>query len=262
MVPAVATAGFPATWPTDGREGGVPDPATAGPAWIQIGTEGGFLPAPVVIPNQPINWNMNATAFNVGNVTGPLAAAGLRRAGRRHRRLLRLRRPDAHPLQRRPGGVPGARPALRLLHRQPGPDRTRAARPRPSPATAPTPAPSCRSGSPATAGRRLSAWQRPEERPSPRRRPSAASSRSRRTRSSCPQAGLQLAPTTARFPARSRTCASSTRLQDLHTHRPATPVTIPFEPKAIHDEMGAAYDTEYGRMSGILGLELPVGTAA
>ena len=30
----------------------------------------------------------------------------------------------------------------------------------------------------------------------------------------------------------------------------------PFEPKAIHDEMGAAYD-EYGRMSGKLGLELP-----
>lgn len=28
-----------------------------------------ILPAPVVIPPQPINWNMNATAFNVGNVT-------------------------------------------------------------------------------------------------------------------------------------------------------------------------------------------------
>jgi FtsP/CotA-like multicopper oxidase with cupredoxin domain len=69
MVPALATPGFPATWSTDGRAGGVPDPATAGPAWIQIGTEGGFLPEPVVIPPQPINWNMNATAFNVGNVT-------------------------------------------------------------------------------------------------------------------------------------------------------------------------------------------------
>jgi len=69
MVPAMATPGFPATWSTDGREGGVPDPATAGPSWIQIGTEGGFLPTPVVIPPQPLNWNMNATAFNVGNVT-------------------------------------------------------------------------------------------------------------------------------------------------------------------------------------------------
>ena len=69
MVPAVATPGFPATWSTDGRAGGVPDPALAGPSWIQIGTEGGFLPEPVVLPPQPLNWNMNATAFNVGNVT-------------------------------------------------------------------------------------------------------------------------------------------------------------------------------------------------
>ncbi len=69
MVPAAPTPGFPATWSTDGRAGGVPDPATAGPSWIQIGTEGGFLPAPVVIPPQPINWNANATAFNFGNVT-------------------------------------------------------------------------------------------------------------------------------------------------------------------------------------------------
>ncbi len=45
MVPAVPNAGLPETWPTDGREGGVPDPRTRGPRWIQIGTEGGFLPA-------------------------------------------------------------------------------------------------------------------------------------------------------------------------------------------------------------------------
>ncbi len=35
-----------------------------GPDWIQIGTEGGFLPKPVVIPSQPMTWNMNAGAFN------------------------------------------------------------------------------------------------------------------------------------------------------------------------------------------------------
>jgi FtsP/CotA-like multicopper oxidase with cupredoxin domain len=57
MVPAVVTAGFPASWPTDGREGGVPDPATAGPALIQIGTEGGLLPAPAVLPNQPVDFD-------------------------------------------------------------------------------------------------------------------------------------------------------------------------------------------------------------
>ncbi len=69
MVPAVATAGFPDLWPTDGRAGGVPDPATAGPEWIQIGNEGGFLPSPAIVPNQPIDWNMDQTTFNFGNVS-------------------------------------------------------------------------------------------------------------------------------------------------------------------------------------------------
>ncbi len=68
MVPAVPTSGFPAGWPTDGRDGGVPDPATAGPSFIQIGTEGGFLPAPVVLPNQPVDWNMDQTNFDFGVV--------------------------------------------------------------------------------------------------------------------------------------------------------------------------------------------------
>ena len=40
----------------------------AGPSWIQIGTEAGFLPAPVVVPNQPITWITDPTRFDVGNV--------------------------------------------------------------------------------------------------------------------------------------------------------------------------------------------------
>ncbi|MFH0994533.1 MAG: multicopper oxidase domain-containing protein [Pseudomonadota bacterium] len=75
MVPASATEGFPSTWPGDGREGGVPDPAKRGPAMIQIGTEGGFLPTPVVLENHPISWNLDPTMFNVGNVL-PLAEGG------------------------------------------------------------------------------------------------------------------------------------------------------------------------------------------
>jgi FtsP/CotA-like multicopper oxidase with cupredoxin domain len=39
-----------------------------GPSWIQIGTEGGFLPAPVVVPNQPITWITDPTRFDWGNV--------------------------------------------------------------------------------------------------------------------------------------------------------------------------------------------------
>ena len=34
-------------------------------------------------------------------------------------------------------------------------------------------------------------------------------------------------------------------------------VTLPFEAKAIQDEMGEAFETDYGRMSGFLGLEVP-----
>jgi FtsP/CotA-like multicopper oxidase with cupredoxin domain len=39
-----------------------------GPAFIQIGTEGGFLPGPVVLPNQPVTWNTDPTMFNFGNI--------------------------------------------------------------------------------------------------------------------------------------------------------------------------------------------------
>jgi len=49
-----------------------PTPDTAvspeGPAWIQIGTEGGFLPEPTVIDNQPTTWIIDPTRFDVGNV--------------------------------------------------------------------------------------------------------------------------------------------------------------------------------------------------
>ena len=69
MVPAAPTAGFPAKWPKDGRPGGAPDPALVGPSFIQIGSEGGFLPKPAVIPNQPVLWNNNPTTFNFGNVS-------------------------------------------------------------------------------------------------------------------------------------------------------------------------------------------------
>ncbi|UFS70219.1 choice-of-anchor D domain-containing protein [Geomonas sp. RF6] len=88
MLPAVLDQANPAAWPSnwpenlfDGREGGVPDPATRGPAFIQIGTEGGFLPGPVVLPNQPIAWNNDPTTFNFGNVdSGTLILAPAERA--------------------------------------------------------------------------------------------------------------------------------------------------------------------------------------
>ncbi|MCX9084032.1 MAG: hypothetical protein OIN87_04435 [Candidatus Methanoperedens sp.] len=66
---------FPDWWYTPGlqfvfddRAGGVPDPTYRGPAMIQIGTEGGFLPAPAVIRNQPINFVYNRRDIVVLNV--------------------------------------------------------------------------------------------------------------------------------------------------------------------------------------------------
>ncbi len=68
MVPAVPSAGMPSTWPTDGREGGVPDWNLAGPSIIQIGTEAGLLPAPAVIAPQPINYEYNRRVITALNV--------------------------------------------------------------------------------------------------------------------------------------------------------------------------------------------------
>ncbi len=73
-VPMVAAIGhphnrrWPSTWPTDGREGGVPAPSARGPKFIQIGNEGGFLPKPVLLPNTPVGYNYNRRDIVVLNV--------------------------------------------------------------------------------------------------------------------------------------------------------------------------------------------------
>jgi FtsP/CotA-like multicopper oxidase with cupredoxin domain len=63
----------PGTWPLgyptpDGRAGGFPDPALRGPAIIQIGTEGGFLPAPALLDNRPVGYDYNRRSITVLNV--------------------------------------------------------------------------------------------------------------------------------------------------------------------------------------------------
>ncbi|MBI5353042.1 MAG: multicopper oxidase domain-containing protein [Chloroflexi bacterium] len=52
-----------------------------GPSWIQIGTEGGFLPAPVILPASPTVYITDPTRFDVGNVDyGSLILAPAERA--------------------------------------------------------------------------------------------------------------------------------------------------------------------------------------
>lgn len=70
MVEAVRAPGRPAYWPADGRDGGVPDPAAAGPEMIQIGNEGGLLPAPVVLTNRPVDYRYDRQDPTVLNVDG------------------------------------------------------------------------------------------------------------------------------------------------------------------------------------------------
>jgi FtsP/CotA-like multicopper oxidase with cupredoxin domain len=67
MVPAAPNGAYP-TWPKDGRDGGVPDPATAGPKFIQIGNEGGILPGVAVRDNQPVNYDYDRGSATFGNV--------------------------------------------------------------------------------------------------------------------------------------------------------------------------------------------------
>jgi FtsP/CotA-like multicopper oxidase with cupredoxin domain len=68
MVAASPNPAFP-TWPIDGRDGGVPDPANAGPPWFQIGNEGGFLAKVAVTPTQPIDYETSRQNMPLGGVT-------------------------------------------------------------------------------------------------------------------------------------------------------------------------------------------------
>ena len=89
MMTAAPTTGWPVSWPTDGRDGGVPDPLTAGPSWIQIGNEAGFLPDPVVIPPTPVGYEYARRSITVTNVSLQVPLSGACRAGRRYRGLFR-----------------------------------------------------------------------------------------------------------------------------------------------------------------------------
>jgi FtsP/CotA-like multicopper oxidase with cupredoxin domain len=68
MVDAAPNAAFP-LWPRDGRDGGVPDPLTMGPDWLQIGNEAGFLAKVAVTPQQPIDYNYDRQVIPLVGVT-------------------------------------------------------------------------------------------------------------------------------------------------------------------------------------------------
>jgi FtsP/CotA-like multicopper oxidase with cupredoxin domain len=262
MVPAQLTPGYPAGWSTDGREGGVPDPALRGPSWVQIGTEGGFLPKPVVVPPQPINWNMNATAFNVGNVTDHSLLIG---CAERADVLVDFT-PFAGKTLILYNDAPAAFPALnpQYDYYTNNPDRTDIGS---TPPTQPGFGPNVRTVMQIkVAGSTASPF------PLDLAGLNAAFAKSTGKRGVfevsqdniiVPQAGYNSAYGVTNLPADAAR-AYVQIFEFSKTFTPlgsATPVTIPFQTKAMHDEMGAAFDTKYGRMSGLLGLELPGSSA-
>jgi len=261
MVPVTGTDSLP---PFD--VSGVPDQAMAGPDWIQIGTEGGFLPAPVVIPAQPITWNTSASSFNFGNVKGHSLTLGAAEradvivdfsAFAGQTLILYNDAPAAYPApdprndyytndqdQTDTGGAPTTPPGV-------GPNTRTIMQIRVTkPLTTPT--------SDVTLAKLQTVWAKTDAKngvfevsQDPIIIPQAAyNSAYNATFTSKPaEEFIQVNLYSKTFQPIDATGALQTA------------VTLPIESKAMHDEMGGVYDTKYGRMSGMLGLELPVSTS-
>lgn len=241
-----------------------PTPDTAlsppGPEWVQIGTEGGFLPAPVVIPPQPITWVTDPTVFNAGNVDkhslllGPAERADVivdfsAFAGKTL--ILYNDAPAAFPARdprydyytgnadlRDTGGAPPTRPGY-------GPNTRTVMQIK----IEGTPAPAFNRTALETAFKAESLGGRGVFKNS--QHPIIVGQGAYNTaygssfQTSGPNAGLvNIFDTQLSF----KTLAAGASGPSL---------TIPLLPKQIQDEMGEAFDPEYGRMSGFLGLESP-----
>lgn len=269
MIPAT-----PGTLPTH-LEQIMPDPgvddANLGPSWIQIGTEGGFLPTPAVIDPQPTTWNLVGTAFNFGSVAthGLLLGAAERAdvivdfsqyAGKTlimyndapapfpandTRYDYFTNNPDQQEIGGAPPTLPGYGPNTRTIMQI----RVADATPVPFdtqplfdvfkkgaiPATATTPA---NTGVFATGQDTII----------------------------IPQAAYNDAYGVTDLPADAASAYVQLDENDK-TFTPInregvkqSPVNLPLEPKAMHDEMSGVFD-DYGRMSGFLGLTSPIAGA-
>ena len=256
MIPAAGVPGLPADWPS-----GVPDPALKGPDWIQIGAEGGFLPAPVVIPSQPITWNLNATTFNAGNVdqhslllgTAERADVLVDFSGYAGKTIILY------------NDAPAAFPAsdLRYDYFTGNPDLTAEGG---AASTQPGYGPNIRTimqirvaASPPSPGYDLTALEEVFAKTDTKRGVFESS----HDPIIIPQAAYNTAYNVTNLPADA--ARAYVQLHEFSkTFQPIDPngnllppVTLPIEPKALQDEMGEVYDTGYGRMSGMLGLEFP-----
>jgi FtsP/CotA-like multicopper oxidase with cupredoxin domain len=251
-VPCLNPESWPANWPTDGRAGGVPDPATRGPNMIQIGNEGGFLPFPTIIENQPVNYNTNPGNFDVGLVNqfalciGPAERADVIVDFSQFAGKTIILYNDA------PAPFPAIDP--RQDYYTGHPDLTDSG------------------GSPSTL-----AGYGPNTRTLMQIRVADIPAAQPFNMTALYDAFNTTADHTGVFAADQDPIIVTDDVYDsaygesfTHTFvqiqdkditftplNSATPVTMGFEFKAMHDEMGAAYDLDYGRMTVLLGLEQP-----
>jgi fibronectin type 3 domain-containing protein len=242
MVPAVPNAGLPASWPTDGRDGGVPDPAAVGPSMIQIGTEGGFLPAPAVLPNTPVGYDYNRrsiTVLNVLNKTlflGPAERADVIVDFSAFAGKTIILYNDA------PAPVPAFDP--RYDYYTGDPDQT-------STGGAPTTQPGYGPNTRTIMQIRVASATPVAYNPTPLNTALPAAFAASQPPPVVPQAAYNAAYN-ASYPA-----DAYVRIQDTSlTFTPAgstTPMTMQLQPKAIQE----LFDTDYGRMNATLGVELP-----
>ena len=256
MVPAAkpspCTPTLPPDWPVDGRDYGVPDPASIGPSFIQIANEGGWLPAPAIILNHPLTWNLDPTTFNFGNVDqhslllGPAERADVivdfsAYAGKTL--ILYNDAPAAFPARDArydyftnsfdltdDGGTPPTQPGY-------GPNIRTIMQIRVNNTTAAAPY-------------------------------DVAALESVFAKNSTKRGVFEVSqdpiiiPQTAYSSAYDQTFTEDNYARIFDTSSTfqtisGNTLTIPFQPKAVQDEQGEAFETEYGRMSGMLGLELP-----
>jgi len=259
MVPASQTPGFPQNWPTDGRAGGVPDPLTAGPQFVQVGTEGGFLPAPVVLANVPVQWNLNPTNFDFGNVNqGTLILGTAERAD-----VIVDFSLFAGQTLILYNDAPAPFPAIdsRYDYYTDNPDQTGSGG---SPPTRPGYGPNTRTIMQVRVGTTVSS---PSVLDLAKLKEVFKKTATKRGVFEASQDPV-IVPNARYNSAYNKTFPPDTYVRIFESSKtfptvsgsPAT-VTLNFEPKAMHDEMGGAWDPDYGRMVAALGLEIPGTTA-
>jgi len=255
MVPAVFDAAYPEGWPIDGREGGVPDPANIGPSFIQIGNEGGFLPAPYVIPTQPVDWNMDQGTFDFGLVNKYTLFLGTAERADIIVDFSAFAGKTIILYNDSPAPVPAADP--RLDYFTCNPDQTDTGG-----------APSTQAGY----GPNTRTIMQINVAPAPVADPFDVATLEAEfaalTAIVVPGGVFATSQPTTIVPQAAYNSAYGATFTEVYsnifdnslTFTPigsVTSVTIPFQAKAIQDEMGEAFDREYGRMSVMFGLELP-----